>query len=921
MFKDFDYTRKLDNPKLSLAKPNKQIIGRIPEAFGINVSVYDTELDQLTFSVPLFVEDDKPSLTNSGFDLSTNNTPQGLVHNENIDKLKEKMLIKATIGSDSDWFMIDSVEEQRSDEGAYIVSCFSLPYEMSHTNTGGDIEEETMELRAVLAMLLAFTRWKLGTISNKIPKELYRNIGFGDICILDALFQVAETYNVYLKFNSDTRTIDVMTIEEHSVYRGLNIDYGRLLDSYIIKRSSDEIVTRLTAYGADGMTIAEVNPTGLPYIEDYSYFMYPFEYDDAADKPIKSSFYMSDELATALYKYRKAQGIYENEIVKANEDILQLRIDISTYQSELDVLNMELDGIKDRLDTAKATEATDLINSLTKEMLAKNTEINQKKAQIDEAKENLEFKNKRLEEIQKVIRDESNFTPELEDELKYFTIERTWTNEDYVDPQELYDAALEQFEKQKVPKTLIDISVVNLLNVIEEDFYKDKLVVGDIARITDRQRNITYKAPIQNIDYDFDENTAQVKIADDKSLLDENGVFQKVLEDAQYTSDVVSSNGKYWNQVSDLGSEVSKIINGEWDANKNTISAGVNNEITMGKRGIMITNPDNPNEIIIMQSGIIALSEDKGETWKTAIKPTGIVAERLIGRIIVGEQLIIANESNSFILDENGAVFDVNSFKVRASDGSDLVSAWTYAKELLDSMAEDDRISPYEKKELRNELAKMEQRYNGITNKCGVYWTDPMTVLEYVNFNTQWKKVYEYFFVTVHEGDTVPMLDPTNVGTTININRTEFTDLFKDFESTLSAIETKMSEKTNEMLKDSQTRLDEINDRIDDISDDKPYTCRLTSTNGTIFLNNNVETTLIAELLHGVEDLTPLVPKSGFVWKRYDKDNIEDTEWTESHVAVGNKIVVRREDIIERATYEVSFYYDNIQTQAERINV
>src|SRR5690606_41250821 len=66
--------------------------------------------------------------------------------------------------------------------------------------------------------------------------------------------------------------------------------------------------------------------------------------------------------------------------------------------------------------------------------------------------------------------------------------------------------------------------------------------------------------------------------------------------------------------------------------------AGVNNSIEVGNRGILIKDPDFPNEMIIIQAGIVALTEDGGETWKTAIKPTGIVAERLIGKIIRSEE-------------------------------------------------------------------------------------------------------------------------------------------------------------------------------------------------------------------------------------------------------------------------------------------
>lgn len=891
-------------------------MAKIPEAYGAALSLYDKELSQLSFNIPLVIENTKPKR----FDLSDDSTSDTLVPNPNVLWLLEKMLIKVTIDSEDEWFIIDSVEESRDDEDVYSVSCYELPHEMSHVDTGGDLEEETYELKEILTTLLDETRWSLGTIDTSIP-ELYRSIGFsGKLSIIDAIFQVAETYNVYLDFDSNNRILNIESLENHSIYRGLNIDYGRLLDSYLIKRSSDEIATQLYVYGNDGLGIESVNPTGLPYIEDYSYFMFPFEYDDSAKKVLQSSIYMSDELCIALHKYKQAQDRYELEIVQCNESIVNLTVDLATAESDLTLLNREKDNIHDRLDTAKASEAPkSMINEIQQELDEKIALIAHKMAQVKDINDQLEFKKKRIETIQANIVQESGFTEETSEELQYFKIVRTWENEDYIDEVELFKAGKKQQIKLKMPSAVIDISVANLFNVIEEDFYRDKLKIGDIARVKDKQRNIEYKAPIISIEYEFDENQAQVKIAEDSSLLDENGALMQFVNESKYTNSVVQENGKYWNTIRDLGNEISELINGEWDANKNQISAGVNNETTIGKRGIMVANPDNPDEVIIIQSGIVALSGDKGVTWKTAIRPTGIVAEQLIGRILVGEELVIANENNSFVLDKNGAVFNSQYFKVISSDGDDLVAGWEYAKNLMDSMVQDNMISPYEKKELRTEWAKIFQQFEGYKLKAAVYYPDLTKFEEFNDLEIAYNKLYKYLFETIHGNDTKPILDPTNVTTTSGIDRDEFTLLFSELNKFMILLDNKLASDTRTQLQENQKLLDSILEDIEDLMDDVPYIVRLTSTKGTTFKNNNINTELRAQLLKGNVDLTPNIPTTGFVWKKYDKDGIEDIDWGLAHATSGSSVTITRDDVHEKAIFSVDFYYDNAQVRGERV--
>ncbi len=42
------------------------------------------------------------------------------------------------------------------------------------------------------------------------------------------------------------------------------------------------------------------------------------------------------------------------------------------------------------------------------------------------------------------------------------------------------------------------------------------------------------------------------------------------------------------------------------------------NSVNISGRGIIIRNPDFPNDVLIAQSGVLALSRDNGKTWKNS---------------------------------------------------------------------------------------------------------------------------------------------------------------------------------------------------------------------------------------------------------------------------------------------------------------
>src|SRR5690606_26622872 len=102
--------------------------------------------------------------------------------------------------------------------------------------------------------------------------------------------------------------------------------------------SADQMVTRLTAKGKDDLTIHHVNPTGQGYIENFSYFVYPFRRNDQ-QTVLSSSFHMSDSLCHALLDYEelvksktgwiegyiKQRQVYEDELTQLDIDHNRLK--------------------------------------------------------------------------------------------------------------------------------------------------------------------------------------------------------------------------------------------------------------------------------------------------------------------------------------------------------------------------------------------------------------------------------------------------------------------------------------------------------------------------------------------------------------------------------------------------------------------
>jgi hypothetical protein len=671
LFIDINYDRRPKDAKLHLSKPNKTIISHISEKFNTKLSIKLGNINELNFSIPYYVEEDDVQ-----------------VYNKHIDMIKEKMLIKVSMGDYIEWFVVEDITENGDDKTIFNVKAFSLGYELKRKLVQLAVSEEEQpnySLSELMTELLSRTSWtfEIDTIFDNMVRSFESN----GSTVLEAVISAGETFGALIVWDTENRIVRFKDMKDSGKFRGLTLNYGRLLNSIEKSRTSDEMVTRMYVYGNEDLTINAVNPTGQSYIEDFTYFMHPFERSVVGETVtvLKSSDFMSDELCNALLDYQLLIDANQEQIENAMAELSEKNSLKVTEDSNLSELESELFTANELLTTAQTLLQDNPYNQANIDLVTlKQTEKDNIQAQVnaqqlitDTINNNIISLNSQIDALYALISKDANFTQDLIDELDLFVIEKEWRDDKYIDEYELYQDSLKKFEELRQPKVVIEANIDNILDVVEEQYYWDKLYLGDLAKVKYTQMKLEYMAKIIQIDYDVDNRVAKLIIANNSDLLDDNEKLVQLLYNSKTATTLIENNKYKWDKVTAVENTVSKLITDKWDATKQQIIAGVNNSVEIDGRGVVVTNPYDENEIVVVQNGVIALSGDKGETWRTAIKASGIVAEQIIGHIILGDNLSIANANSTFSVDKDGIRANVGSFYLQDSEGRNVVDNLT----------------------------------------------------------------------------------------------------------------------------------------------------------------------------------------------------------------------------------------------------
>lgn len=610
------------------------------------------------------------------------------------------------------WFRINEINIQNEDtDNEYKeVSFESLESELSQTyltsfgSMGTDDDEQggldryclyslTDQEHSILHIFLQTNPgWSIYYVDPEISKE-YRNFQEDSVSSYSFLTDtVSDVYECIFIFDSFNKTVSAYKLENLGKDTGITLQYRNLIKSIKKSSSEDDVKTVLTVCGGNDdrtnttLGIIEVNIGGSNQIYDFSHY-YPM---------------MSDEPKNALIAYKKKcadnENAYQQKLAGLKTKYEELGKLQSYVPDDHDTTDWTQYGLTE-LNEKEAIYKTNMklyMNDSDQTLYTKNqklhaaveTEIGVRKSQIT-AKEN-EI-NEYIKTINALIVNLRNFIGDnLYQQLGPFIREDTLTDDSFIVTNTMSDAevlemqkallshAYEELAKVSSPQYTLDVDLVNFTVNYDYKVFTDQLEMFNIVHISMDDPNEVMDVRLLKLHINWDDPSDFSATFSNKDTLSEKwNTFQTVKKQAEDTASKVDFSTGAWNKAASTSVTMDKYMNSVLDAAKQQIVSNENNEVVIDQTGILAKKwlPEkqsyDPAQLWITNN-CIGITTDNWETVGMALGYVkvgndyfyGVVAEKIFGRLLVGEGLYIENYAGTYSIDNSGFTAQNGPYKV-----------------------------------------------------------------------------------------------------------------------------------------------------------------------------------------------------------------------------------------------------------------
>lgn len=538
----------------------------------------------------------------------------------------------------------------------------------------------------ILNILEQETTWKVGFLDPLIREDTslgqnhrtYRTFSISEKSWSDFLkTEIQQSFNCVVTYDTINKLVNIYSLETLTQNKGLYITEENYIKTIKRNTKHDGLITRLEVYGNNNLGISSVNPTGMPYIENYSFYRnVDYMSQTMLDKMIAYDNLITTE-TPIFYTYLSDLVSLENNTTILNSQLVDLK---SSYQIEYDKIDLAAQvqstqnntTVTSNFDTNGNLVATinSNITSSTIDCTAIQAVLNSIQAQINS--KNIEIANNqtaiqnKLQQITdlKNVLDKTTgtiqFTATELGILDTLTSQKTWSNANYSDAKELMSAGMDALDSLSKPIIEFTLGVVDLLNVVSCQHDWNKINIGDEINIYYSNFNISIVARIVKIEHQVDSDkgdTLALTISTNDDVQNPAKYLSSIASSLGSVSATVDMGQSTWNLSSSTQDTVSNILNNAWDSSKSAVLSGRNQNISIDERGISLKNLVNDGRQIRMINNVIAFTKDNWDTVGTAITADGICAPALYGKIIGSNKLIITNMNDSgqssFLVDGN----------------------------------------------------------------------------------------------------------------------------------------------------------------------------------------------------------------------------------------------------------------------------
>lgn len=167
-------------------------------------------------------------------------------------------------------FYVFEPRKFRGRDGAALIEyeCPALWARLADRKRIGTLELFGLTIAAGLDLILDGTGWT-GSITDDVDEVTTWYLNSNDATVLDLVRKWAKITGTEVAFDTLARTVSLR--QQIGANRGVGFRYARNVET-IERRSNPPAVTRLFPFGRDDLGISGVEPDGLPYVEDFSFY-------------------------------------------------------------------------------------------------------------------------------------------------------------------------------------------------------------------------------------------------------------------------------------------------------------------------------------------------------------------------------------------------------------------------------------------------------------------------------------------------------------------------------------------------------------------------------------------------------------------------------------------------------------------------
>ena len=525
---------------LVLCKVSRQPIMELPTSTIVSIERTIDEVDKLTLKINKYIisQDGRKKINNLAYDeikpkryLLLNNNEYFIIEEIRVNKINGSLEVIAMSGEQ----ILIRRPIDMEDFGVQILD--------------DDIEQDIYSLNS----LLKEVGWSLNYIDPSIvcnedgsPRMRWQesvNTNYMEFIKND----LAEQFNFLPIFDSVNRKIDLLNLDTIGEEIKICLSKDNYVKSKTKTNNSEELITLLKLKGNEELDIGRYIIGGYDFLMDFSYF--------------KETKEMSDELISALDKYDEMikirtpiwQELTEEKVSKETELALnrtkwQISISqIECYKRLIEQYILKEFVVEENETRVKLSQEMDneLILRLKIEDLLNEIQL------LDESIDNINL----LCKFETCTDENGNlvFNEELLMELQEFIFVDVYSDDSFVNADDLIEKGKSVLEEKSRPTIEVDIDSVNFLNRLVDNGYRLKwngvLQFGDIVVLIDEDTDEEEYFYFLGFSIDYSNNTLNLKISNKKSSRENTKTINQYLKEMKKTKELLMNNRYLFNKT------------------------------------------------------------------------------------------------------------------------------------------------------------------------------------------------------------------------------------------------------------------------------------------------------------------------------------------------------------------------------------